>query len=47
MRLLGIVFLVGGFLIRLFTAMNTIGWILMGLGAVLAVISFIIKKKIR
>ncbi len=46
MRYLGIVLMVGGFLIRLFTPMHTLGWVLFGLGAVLTIAFSIIKKKI-
>ncbi len=48
MRLLGIVLLVGGFLIRLLTSnLVVLGWVLMGLGAVLTVIFSLTKKKLR
>ncbi len=47
MRLLGIVLLVGGFLIRLLTSMNIFGWVLMGIGAVITVIFSVTKKKMR
>jgi len=47
MRLLGIVLLVGGFLIRLLTSMNIMGWVLMGIGVVITVIFSVTKKKMR
>ena len=47
MRLLGIVFLVGGLLIWRFTSMNTLGWVLMGIGAVMTVVFSVTKKKLR
>lgn len=48
MRLLGIVLLVGGFLIRLLTPNLIIfSWVLMGLGAVLTVVFSVTKKKLR
>lgn len=47
MRLLGIVLLVGGFLIRLLTSMSILGWVLMGIGAVITVIFSVTKKKMR
>jgi hypothetical protein len=48
MRLLGIVLLVGGLLIRLLTPnLVVLGWVLMGLGAVLTVIFSLTKKKLR
>jgi hypothetical protein len=48
MRLLGIVLLVGGFLIRLFTPnLVVFSWVLMGLGAVLTIVFSLTKKKLR
>ena len=48
MRLLGIVLLVGGLLIRLLTPnLVVLGWVLMGLGAVLTVTFSLTKKKLR
>jgi len=48
MRLLGIVLLVGGFLIRLLTPnLVAFSWVLMGLGAVLAIVFSLTKKKLR
>jgi hypothetical protein len=48
MRLLGIVLLVGGFLIRLLTPnLVVLSWVLMGLGAVLTVVFSLTKKKLR
>jgi hypothetical protein len=47
MRLLGIVLLVGGFLIGLLTSMSILGWVLMGLGAVMTVVFSVTKKKLR
>ncbi len=47
MRLLGIVLLIGGFLISLLTSMNILGWVLMGIGAVMTVVFSVTKKKLR
>jgi hypothetical protein len=48
MRLLGIVLLVGGLLIRLLTPnLVVFSWVLMGLGAVLTVVFSLTKKKLR
>jgi hypothetical protein len=47
MRLLGIVLLAGGFLIRLLTSMSVLGWVLMGIGAVMTVVFSVTKKKLR
>lgn len=47
MRLLGIVLLVGGFLIRVFTPLDALGWVLMGIGACLAIIFSLTKKRLR
>jgi hypothetical protein len=48
MRLLGVVLLVGGFLLRLLTPnLVVLGWALMGLGAILTVIFSLTKKKLR
>ncbi len=48
MRLLGIVLLVGGFLIRVLTPnLVAFSWVLMGLGAVLTVVFSLTKKKLR
>jgi hypothetical protein len=48
MRLLGIVLLVGGLLIRLLTpSLVVFSWVLMGLGAVLTVVFSLTKKKLR
>jgi len=48
MRLLGIVLLVGGFLIRLLTPnLVVFSWVLMGLGAVLTITFSLTKKKLR
>ena len=48
MRLLGIVLLVGGFLIRILSSdMIVISWVLMGLGAALTIVFSITKKKLR
>jgi hypothetical protein len=48
MRLLGIVLLVGGFLIRLLSPnLVVLSWVLMGLGAFLTVIFSLTKKKLR
>lgn len=45
MRLLGIVLLIGGFLMRLFTDFSIVSWVLMGLGAVVVIVSYLAKKK--
>jgi hypothetical protein len=48
MRLLGIVLLVGGLLIRLLTPnLVVFSWVLMGLGAVLTIVFSLTKKKLR
>lgn len=48
MRLLGIVLLVGGFLIRLLAPnLVVFSWILMGLGVVLTIVFSVTKKKLR
>lgn len=43
--LFGIILMIGGFLIRLFTPLDTIGWVLMGLGVVVYVIARLTHKK--
>jgi len=45
MVLFGIVLMIGGFLIRLFTPLATLGWILMGSGVVIYVIARLTHKK--
>lgn len=45
MRALGFILLIGGFLIRLLTDLLAISWILMGLGALIVIISFATKRK--
>ncbi len=48
MRILGIVLLIGGFLIRVLTPnFIIISWVLMGLGAVLTIVFSLTKKKLR
>ncbi len=48
MRLLGIVLLVGGFLIRVLTPnLIILSWVLMVLGAVLTIVFSLTKKKLR
>jgi hypothetical protein len=48
MRLLGIVLLVGGLLIRFLSPdLVVLSWVLMGLGAVLSVVFSLTKKKLR
>jgi len=47
MRLLGIVLLIGGFLIWRLTSLAILGWVLMGIGAVITVIFSVTKKKLR
>jgi len=48
MRILGLVLLVGGFLVRVLTqsaSMDILAWVLMGLGVVIVIISYLTKKK--
>jgi heme/copper-type cytochrome/quinol oxidase subunit 1 len=54
MRILGLVFLIGGFLVRLASQLNPsmqsptlsiLAWILMVLGVVIVIISYLTKKK--
>ena len=45
MRILGLVLLIGGFLVRILTQMDTLGWVLMGLGVVITIVSYLTKKK--
>ncbi|MQY61091.1 hypothetical protein GH153_04565 [bacterium] len=48
MRILGLVLLIGGFLVRILThspSMDIIAWVLMGLGVVIVIISYLTKKK--
>jgi hypothetical protein len=48
MRILGLVLLIGGFLVRVLTqsaSMDTLAWVLMGLGVVIVIISYLTKKK--
>jgi hypothetical protein len=54
MRILGLVLLIGGFLVRLATQLNpsmqspalsALAWVLMGLGFVVVIISYVTKKK--
>jgi hypothetical protein len=47
MRLLGIVLLAGGFLIWRLTSMSILGWVLMGIGAVITIVFSVTKKKLR
>ncbi len=48
MRLLGIVLLVGGFLIRVLTPnLIILSWVLMVLGAALTIVFSLTKKKLR
>jgi len=48
MRILGLVLLIGGFLVRIFTqstSMDILAWVLMSLGVVIVIISYLTKKK--
>ena len=45
MRVLGLILLVGGFLIRLLTPWPIGGWVLMALGVVVTIVSYLTKKK--
>lgn len=48
MRILGIVLLIGGFLVRILTqspSLDILGWVLMGLGVVITIVSYLTKKK--
>ena len=48
MRILGLILLVGGFLVRVFTqsaALDNLAWVLMVLGVVVVIISYLTKKK--
>lgn len=45
MRLLGLILLIGGFLIRILSTLTTISWVLMVLGAVIVIVFYVIKRK--
>ncbi len=45
MRSLGIVLLVGGFLIKMFTFLSNVSWIAIGLGVAVVMISYLSRKK--
>jgi hypothetical protein len=46
MRALGIILLVGGILLKLFSpAVGIVSWIIVGLGAVILILSFVSGKK--
>jgi hypothetical protein len=48
MRILGLVLLIGGFLVRVLTqsaSMDILAWVLMGLGILIVIISYLTKKK--
>jgi hypothetical protein len=48
MRILGLVLLIGGFLVRVLTqsaSMDILAWVLMGLGVLIVIISYLTKKK--
>ena len=48
MRILGLILLVGGYLVWRLTQsaiMDTLGWVFMGLGLVVVIISYVTKKK--
>ncbi len=48
MRFFGLVLVIGGFLIRILTqstSMDILAWVLMGLGVVIVIISYLTKKK--
>ncbi len=48
MRIFGLVLLIGGFLVRILTqsaSLDIFAWVLMGLGVVIFIISYLTKKK--
>jgi len=46
MRILGIILLVGGILIKLFSpSVGMVSWIIVGFGAVVLILSFVTGKK--
>jgi len=45
MRSLGLVLLVGGFVIKLFTFLSNISYVAMGLGVMVVVVSYLIRKR--
>ena len=45
MRSLGLVLLVGGFVIKLFTFLSNISYVAMGLGVAVVVLSYLTRKK--
>ena len=46
MRALGFIFLIGGILVRLLSPMTfPLSWILIGLGGLIVIISFLTKRK--
>jgi len=45
MRLLGLILLIGGFLIWMITPFKVAGWIVLGLGALILIFSFLTKRK--
>ncbi len=48
MRIFGLVLLIGGFLVRILTqsaSMDILAWVLMVLGVVIVIISYLTKKK--
>ncbi len=48
MRIFGLVLLIGGFLVRILTqsaSMDILAWVLMALGVVIVIISYLTKKK--
>jgi hypothetical protein len=48
MRILGLVLLIGGFLIRILTqsaSLDILAWVLMVLGVVIVIISYLTRKK--
>lgn len=45
MRMLGLILLIGGLLIMLVTNLPIINWVLIGLGAVMIIASFLTGKK--
>jgi len=45
MRTLGLILLIGGFLIKILTALSILSWVLMGLGVVIIIVSYATKRK--
>lgn len=45
MRFLGLILLIGGFLIRILTTLSFLGWVLIVLGIVIIIVSYATKRK--